>query len=384
MRRKRFQRGCLRKVKHGRKWVWLGKWYENGVAKSKVLGACAHNTEGAARAELNRILEPINQGAGLAWRPQDFRRYVQNVFLPQRRRKWKDSTDKTTTERLEAHLLPTFGDRQLPEITREELQRFLDQKAEAKLSKSVIDHLRWDMRTILKMAVDDGIIRANPAGSLVTPKVAKTLERPIMTKDQVQAALKVLDLRERVVFLFAVLVGMRPGEIFALRWKNVGPQMVSVMERVYRGLPDTPKTERGLRDAAVPPNMAADLQQWREISLDTSSDALVFPSERGTFMSRDNFLRRNIRGKLKEIGLGWVTFQVLRRTQASLGFQEGIDPKIGADQRGHAIGVSLDTYTKTDLATRLKAVSKLEQAFKEKLEVSVVGLPPSNGTALLR
>jgi len=218
----------------------------------------------------------------------------------------------------------------------------------------------------------------------VTPKVAKTLERPIMTKDQVQAALKVLDLRERVVFLFAVLVGMRPGEIFALRWKNVGPQMVSVMERVYRGLPDTPKTERGLRDAAVPPNMAADLQQWREISLDTSSDALVFPSERGTFMSRDNFLRRNIRGKLKEIGLGWVTFQVLRRTQASLGFQEGIDPKIGADQRGHAIGVSLDTYTKTDLATRLKAVSKLEQAFKEKLEVSVVGLPPSNGTALLR
>ena len=384
MRRKRFQRGCLRKVKHGRKWVWLGKWYENGVAKSKVLGACAHNTEGAARAELNRILEPINRGAGLAWRPQDFRSYVQNVFLPQRRRKWKDSTDKTTTERLEAHLLPAFGDRQLPEITREELQRFLDQKAEGQLSKSVIDHLRWDMRTILKMAVDDGIIRANPAGSLVTPKVAKTLERPIMTKEQVQAALKVLDLRERVVFLFAVLVGMRPGEIFALRWKNVGPQMVSVMERVYRGLPDTPKTERGLRDAAVPPNMAADLQQWREISLDTSSDALVFPSERGTFMSRDNFLRRNIRGKLKEIGLGWVTFQVLRRTQASLGFQEGIDPKIGADQRGHAIGVSLDTYTKTDLATRLEAVSKLEQAFDQLPENPVVGLPPSDGTALLR
>ena len=280
--------------------------------------------------------------------------------------------------------MPAFGDRQLPEITREELQRFLDQKAEGQLSKSVIDHLRWDMRTILKMAVDDGIIRANPAGSLVTPKVAKTLERPIMTKEQVQAALKVLDLRERVVFLFAVLVGMRPGEIFALRWKNVGPQMVSVMERVYRGLPDTPKTERGLRDAAVPPNMAADLQQWREISLDTSSDALVFPSERGTFMSRDNFLRRNIRGKLKEIGLGWVTFQVLRRTQASLGFQEGIDPKIGADQRGHAIGVSLDTYIKTDLATRLAAVSKLEQAFDQSLENPVVGIPSNDGTALLR
>lgn len=383
MRRKRFQRGCLRKVKHGRKWVWLGKWYDNGVAKSKVLGACAHMTEGAAAAELNRILEPINQGAGFTCRPQNFRSYVQNVFLPQRRKKWKHSTDRTTTERLEAYLLPAFGDRQLLEITREELQRFLDQRAEA-LSKSVIDHMRWDLKTIFKMAVDDGIIRNNPAGSLVTPRTAKRLERPVMSKEQVQAALQVLDLRERLVFLFAVLVGIRPGEIFALRWKNVGPQMVSVMERVYRGLPDTPKTERGLRDAAVPPDMAADLQTWREISLDTSPEALVFPSERGTYMSRDNFLRRNIRGKLAGIGLGWVTFQVLRRTQASLGHQEGIDPKIGADQRGHAIGVSLDTYTKTDLATRLEAVSKLEQAFLQKSEVPLAGQASGDGIALLR
>jgi len=75
---------------------------------------------------------------------------------------------------------------------------------------------------------------------------------------------------------------------------------------------------------------------------------------------------------------------VLRRTQASLGFQEGIDPKIGADQRGHAIGISLDTYIKTDLATRLEAVSKLEQAFDQLPENPVVGLPSNDGTALLR
>ena len=63
----------------------------------------------------------------------------------------------------------------------------------------------------------------------------------------------------------------------------------------------------------------------------------MFPSERGTYLSRDNFLRRNIQGKLEDIGLGWVNFQVLRRTQASLGHNEGVDPKVAADQRGHAI-----------------------------------------------
>ena len=85
-------------------------------------------------------------------------------------------------------------------------------------------------------------------------------------------------------------------------------------------------------------------------------------TERGTFLSRDNFLRRNIQKKLENVGLGWVNFQVLRRTQASLGHKEQLDPKVAADQRGHAIGVALDTYTESDLESRLEAVTKLERA----------------------
>jgi hypothetical protein len=45
---------------------------------------------------------------------------------------------------------------------------------------------------------------------------------------------------------------------------------------------------------------------------------MVFPSEKGTLLLRDNFLRRNFQGKLKQVGLEWVNFQVPRRTQASM------------------------------------------------------------------
>src|SRR5258708_1411150 len=138
----------------------------------------------------------------------------------------------------------------------------------------------------------------NPAGSLVTPKGAKILAKLSMSKEQVHLALSVLDLRERIVFLLAVLVGMRPGEIFALRWGRVNSEMVEVAERVYRGLPDDPKTERGKRQAALPPDLVSDIDGWREISIDASPQGLVFPSERGTFLSRDNFLPRNIHKKL--------------------------------------------------------------------------------------
>ena len=368
VRRKRFQRGFLRKIKHGRLWVWIGKYYEDRRGRSKVLGHCAHMAEGAAWARLQEFLNPINETAGFRQTlPMDFKQYVMNVFLPQRRRKkWKDSTDRTTAERIQAYLVPAFDGRQLRDLTRDQLQRFLDIKTNDGLSKSVVSHLRWDLNAVFKMAANDGLIQGNPAGSLVTPKEAKTFEKRTMTKEEIHLALSVLDLRERIVFLLAVLVGMRPGEIFALRWGRVGPDMVNILERVYRRLPSDPKTERGKRVAAVPPDLAADIERWREVAVDLGSEALVFPSERGTFLSRDNFLRRNIHNKLEKIELGWVNFQVLRRTQASLGHKEGVDPKAAADQRGHAIGVAIDTYTLTDLETKQQAVTTLEEALQLK------------------
>jgi hypothetical protein len=39
-----------------------------------------------------------------------------------------------------------------------------------------------------------------------------------------------------------------------------------------------------------------------------------------------------------------------------------VDPKVGADQRGHGIGVSLDVYTQSDREEKRAAVNTLEAA----------------------
>jgi hypothetical protein len=62
VRRKRFQRGCVRKVKRGRRWVWIGK-YEKTEGRTKV-GHCADLTEGGAWARLQEQLRPLNERAG--------------------------------------------------------------------------------------------------------------------------------------------------------------------------------------------------------------------------------------------------------------------------------------------------------------------------------
>jgi integrase len=354
-------------VKHGSRRVWIGKYYENGKSRTRVIGHVAQMNEGAAWAELQRkYLNPINEGVGFRQTlPSSFKEYVKRVFVPQRRENWKeDSTEKTTLERFEGYLFPAFESFELRDLTRDKLQQFLYERAMSGLSRSVVDHLRWDLNAIFKMAAEDALVKGNPAGSLVTPKAAKRPEKRTMTKEEYNLGLSVLDVRERLVYRLAGLVGMRPGEILALRWGRIQRATAEIVERVYRGSLGDPKTDRSRREAAIPPELAGDIETWRTVCVDVSDDALVFPSERGTFLSRDNFLRRNIQKKLATVGLGWVNFQVLRRTQASLGHDHKVDPKVAADQRGHTIGVAIDTYTRTDNKSRLEAVTKLENGLK--------------------
>jgi hypothetical protein len=39
-----------------------------------------------------------------------------------------------------------------------------------------------------------------------------------------------------------------------------------------------------------------------------------------------------MKSKLMKIGLGWATFQILRKTNASLSMKAGVDPKVASDQ----------------------------------------------------
>ena len=70
--------------------------------------------------------------------------------------------------------------------------------------------------------------------------------------------------------------------------------------------------------------------------------------------------------KLEKIGLDWATFQVLRKTNASLSKKAGVDLKVASDQRGHGVGVSLEVYTSSDLEQKRDAVRKLEASVLRK------------------
>ena len=113
---------------------------------------------------------------------------------------------------------------------REQLQDFVEKKAAAGLSASVVSHLRWDLRAIFQLAIEDGAVQRNPVTSLVTPATASRQVKLVMKGQEVVKLLSVLDLRERLIVRLAIFAGMRPGEIFGLKWFHVSEQSVKIQQ----------------------------------------------------------------------------------------------------------------------------------------------------------
>jgi integrase len=325
--------------------------------------------KGEAEAILSAILREVNTGAAHTARTvYTFEQFTNDVYLPFGRRGWKESTAGTSEQIVQSHLVPEFGKFLLHAIRREELQDFLDRKA-LELSSSVVSHLRWFLNGIFKLALSDGVVLCNPAGELKIPRKCQPGRsmRPL-TEEEVGAYLEVFALREKLISRLAIFEGLRPGEILALRWKALEGEIIRVDERVYKRVLNTPKNGK-TREGAISDGTLTLIGEWAELAEEPSPDGFVFPSEKLTTpLSLDNLWRRIMYPKLEAVGLEWATFQVLRKTNASLSKKAGVDPKVASDQRGHGLGVSLAVYTSSDMEQKRAAVRKLEAAVLRKQE----------------
>jgi integrase len=355
--RTRHSAGGVRKQR-GR---WIGMWYADGKRKSKVLGFVKDMTKGEAREAVAKIVTAYraNQETSNIVR---FGPFVEKVFYEYYGRKWKASTAENNVNRISFHLVSAFREREVASFERDELQDLLDAKANAGLSFSVVDHLRWDLKSIFDMAVAEGHVPRNPAKLLFTPREAKKPVRRAMTIAEVQICFSAVEQRERLIAKLAILAGMRPGEIFALTWGRLTATHADIRQRVYRRKIDTPKTDNSTRQAALSEGLLAEIEAWRMMAVSNADGAWVFPSERMTPLSKDNWWWRTMRPALKKIGLEWATFQVMRRTHATLMKTLGVDGKLVADQLGHTLDVNQNVYTQSPVGSRLGMVNQLEKS----------------------
>ena len=366
MRRRRFQKGSLQLRKHADRRVWVVLYYdERGERRYHTLGFATEMNKGQADEKCQEFMREINGGVRTVSpvRPTTVIEFLEEVYLPFYLGKWKESTAGTSENRIRHHIGKELGRERLADLTLAKLQKFLERKAVSGMSYSVVDHLRWDLSSMFDMAVSEQVIPVNPARALYTPKSAKRNESHAMSIEQVELALDTVGDREKVILRLAVFAGMRPGELLAIQREHViaDASVIEIRQRVYRGKFASPKN--GLvRKVAIPPLTATLLRQWMENAVEPNPASFVFAGETGQPLWRSSLLEDHIKAKLEPISLGWVNFQVLRRTHASLGHRAKVDPKVSADQRGHGIGVALDVYTKSSMKDRATAAKQLEDS----------------------
>jgi integrase len=365
VRRKRYQNGSLQVVStHGKRKMWILQYREGGSKKYHTIGLYSKMSKSDAQQAQADFMKEVNARVATAPDPHiTFGDFLEGVALPFLRSKWKRSTRDTTENRIRHHLLAEFEQEKLASLGLKALQAFLATKA-ATLSRSIVAHLRWDMRAIFKLALAEGYLERDPTPALFTPKEARVGAKRVMTGKEAEQHINALCLRERVIDYLALFVGMRPGEILGLQRKHIAPDCakLTIEQRLYRGDIDDPKTALSKRTVGIPSQTATVLKEWMTL-VGPQPDAWVFASENPDKpLWRDNVWYRHMKPRLKTVGLEWANFQVLRRTHASLGHDAKIDPKVAADQRGHGIGVALDVYTQSSIEARRGAAEMLERS----------------------
>ena len=130
----------------------------------------------------------------------------------------------------------------------------------------------------------------------------------------------------------ALLSGLRRGELFALRWRDIDePQRVlTVREAVYDGTFGTPKTEAGTRQIPLSDTALRLIVEWKAHAKNTGPDTLVFATRLGKPLSPNNVLRRAIFPTCDRLELPHATWLTFRRTYSSWSHEKGVPGKVVA------------------------------------------------------
>lgn len=250
--------GAIRKLPSGR--LQVRYWGPDGVqysAKTESGAALTFTTRADADAYLASVRTEISnqtwlspdakvegqaaaaRAAGAETGPLTFDQYATTWLIE------RPLADRTRIEygRIFANRLrPTFGHRPLTEITRAEVRTWhAKQVAEGKPTATA--HAFALLRTILGTALDDELIRTNPARIRAAASVQRAKEPVPLTRDQVRAIADEVPPRYKVAVLLGAYCSLRYGEIAGLQRQDVVED--------GRTLPDPPIGSAGGRRAAL-------------------------------------------------------------------------------------------------------------------------------------
>jgi integrase len=248
------------------------------------------------------------------------------------------------------HILPDIGARKLRDLSAEDVDRWLEEKAK-RLSTSTVQRLHECLNRAVNRAMARDKVKRNVVALCGVPKGQTGRPSKSLMFDQARAVLDAAEGTPLYAYIvISLVVGARTEELRALTWDHVdldgkptadppAPPSIQVWRSV-REHGDT-KTKRSRRTLALPVRGVAALHDHREAQERAGQapepTGLVFASNVGTALDAAN-VRRAFRRVAKAAGLdpkAW-TPRELRHSFVSLLSDNGVSLEEIAELCGHA------------------------------------------------
>lgn len=254
----------------------------------------------------------------------------------------------------DAYVRPWLGKRRVRELTPEVIlawQRELRERGGTKngkpLSPNSVRLARASLAGAVKLAVERGVLRANPLTSVPRPRPKRSVPKH-WTPDEARAFLRSQE-GDRLYPLWAFLLGagVRIGELVWLRWPNVDlpGRRVRIVEFAttlgWDLVPSSGKSRTAVRTIDLDDGLVEILRRQQEAQRFEARSPGYEPSEfvftkplGGAY--HPQHLSKLLAELAVEAGLPRLTAHGLRHTSATLMLDAGVAPKVAAERLGHA------------------------------------------------
>jgi integrase len=306
-------------------------------------------TRAEAQRQAAKILASLAAGAHVDPSAETVAGFVERWL-----RDWADDniSNKTWTryaQLLRKHLCGRLGTVPIQKLSPRDLQALYAAMARAGLADRTRLHMHRVVHTMLKHAMQWGVVARNVAAMVDSPR-AKASEIEILAPAQVQTVLEAL--RGKPLYSIVALMlgtGLRRSEALALRWKDVDLdgatlRVEQALEQTQRGglVFRQPKTRHGRRTVTLAPSTVAVLREhWKTQQEQrlffglgkAPADALMFTSWDGSPYLPAT-LTLQWRRAMQAAGLQ-TTLHSLRHTHASTLIAAGLDVLTISRRLGH-------------------------------------------------
>ncbi|PFU90807.1 site-specific integrase [Bacillus anthracis] len=373
--------GTVRKNRHTGKWDFVFN-----IAKDSITGGRRQirrrgfRTKREAYDTLLKLKAEMLTGEHTGLSKLSYAAYV-DEWMKERTFHLQETTYEIQKMYLENVIKPRIGHFQLRQIEPIHMQKLVnDLVIDVGYAPATVHIIFRIVSASLRKAKILRLIRDNPTIGITLPKMRKKPEINVWTLEQVNYFIdeskKVHRLtRCYIVFVIALLTGMRQGEIMGLRWKDIDFQNQIIYVR--QTLTQTAKIKFGAKNNASVRNVHFPAKLIEELKLhkkriveekkyyqrDYRDHGLVICTRDGRPMIPRN-LRKEFYNLTEKLGLPKIRFHDLRHTHATMLIQQNVNVKLISERLGHTdIQTTLNTYSHVLPNMQREVADKLDEMF---------------------